>query len=132
MMNVRRSTTYSAILIAALALSIGCMRRSAIERLHEQAPTEYRGHYTRSSDGSWFRPCGTNSQAEAWWVTVTDRAVAQVDSARAASQLVEGQPSFVRWLGVFTRGGEIGPAGRGAVLVRDVLEIRPARGTDCS
>lgn len=128
----RMGTTVVSLVTVTLIMS-GCAgRMSAIEVLNSQPAQEYRGHYTVGPDGSWFQPCGVNSPDAALWVTVIDRAAAQVDTARRAGRLVDGRPSFVRWRAVFTSGGEVGPPGRGALLVREVLELRAHAATDCA
>lgn len=75
-------------------------------------------------------PCGA-PVADAWWVTALDSAVGQLERARAAGQVVPGRPSYVEWAGVRTEGGEVGPPGRTALLVRTVRVARPAAAGDC-
>lgn len=124
---------YLLVTLAAAAVGTGCAaRRSGLDALNAQEPLEYRGHYTPGPQGSWFQPCGTTAAEEQWWVTVTGDAVPQVARARQEGRLADGKPSFVRWRAVFTRGGEVGPPGRGALLVREVLAIRPAASGDCA
>lgn len=123
---VRSSAVWS--IAAALALgACGAARSGGLEALQRQPTAAYRGHYTIGPDGSWFRPCGAAAE-EPWWVTVTGASVGQLDSARRAGQLREGQPSFVAWQAWLTRGGEIGPKGPGhpALLVRTIDAVRPA------
>ncbi|MGZ8470670.1 MAG: hypothetical protein ACXW61_13615 [Gemmatirosa sp.] len=111
----------------------GCATgRSSLERLNDAPPQDFRGHYTRGPDGSWFRPCGAPASDAAWWVTATGAAVAQLDGARRAGQLADGRASFVHWRAVQTRGGEVGPPGATALLVREVLAVRPAAANDCA
>ena len=120
--------------VAALLSLGGCATRpSSLDVLNATPAQEYRGHYTRTqADGSWFRPCGAAAADSAWWVTVTGGAVAQIDEARRAGQLVEGRPSFVHWRAVLTRGGEVGPPGATALLVREVVTVRAAAPGDCA
>jgi hypothetical protein len=118
-------------LLAAVAGLAGCAaHRASLDDLPVQ---EYAGHFTAAPGASWFQRCGAPAADSAWWVTVTDRAVAQVDSARAASGVAPGQRSFVRWRAARTEGGEVGPRGPGspALLVRELLELRPAAPGDC-
>jgi len=120
---------------AAAMLSLGgcAARQSSLDVLNATPAQEYRGHYTRSqADGSWFRPCGATAADSAWWVTVTGGAVAQIDEAHRAGQLVDGRPSFVHWHAVLTRGGEVGPRGRTALLVREVVAVRATAPGDCA
>lgn len=115
----------------ALLAFAGCASQSALDRLNTTPAQEYRGHYTRGPDGSWFRPCNVAPADSAWWVTVTGIAVSQLDSARTLGLFVEERPTFVHWRAVLTRGGEVGPPGATALLVRDILVVRPAAAGDC-
>lgn len=119
--------------VAAVVLSIaGCaLRQTSLDVLNAQAPVEYRGHYTRGDAGSWFRPCGSAASDSAWWATVTDTAVGQIERARQTGRFVEGSPSFVHWRAVLTRGGEVGPRGATALLVREILVVRAPSPDDC-
>jgi hypothetical protein len=123
---------FPVVVAAALGLGGCAARQSSLDALSAQPPREYRGHYTRGEAGSWFRPCGAAAADSAWWVTVTDAAIPQIDSARRAGQLVEGRPSFVHWRAVLTRGGEVGPRGATALLVREVVAVRAPATTDCT
>jgi len=129
---MRRLTVLLTALFAAVPFIEGCAARSSLDRLNDQPAQEYRGHYTRNADGSWFRPCGAAAADAAWWVTVTGTAVSQLDSARKAGQFAEDRSSFVHWRAVLTRGGEVGPPGATALLVRDILVVRPAAPDDCA
>lgn len=96
---------------------------------------EYAGHYTNGRPGeSWFRPCGQESHASAWWVTWTGQAVSQADSARRAGLLASSASTFVRLRAAADTSGATGPGGRGsmALLVRELLEARAATPGDCS
>lgn len=120
--------------LAALTLLAiaGCLARpSELDDLNRQAPQDFRGHYT-PGDGSWFQPCGTTSEADRWWVTATDRAVVQLDSARRGGQLADGRASYVHWRAVRTRSAKVGPPGREALLVREVVVVRPGGERDCA
>lgn len=94
---------------------------------------ELAGHYVGGPGESWFRVCGAAESDRPWWVTFTERSVAQVDQAREAGQLFPGQSCFVRFRAAVTTAGEVGPQGPGtpALLVREVLELRPAADDDC-
>lgn len=116
----------------ALVAFTGCARQSALEQLNTTPPQEYRGHYTRGSNGSWFKPCNAAPADSAWWVTVTGIAVSQLDSARTRGLFTEERATFVHWRAVLTRGGEVGPPGATALLVRDILVVRPAAAGDCA
>lgn len=120
-------------LASVLVVRTGCAARSSsLETLNATTSLEYRGHYTAGPAGNWFRPCDAPATESAWWVTLTGVAVAQADSVRRAGLLVEGAPAFVRWRAVLTRGGEVGPAGATALLVREILVARPRAGHDCA
>lgn len=92
-------------------------------------PVEMTGHYTAAS-GSWFRPC---AGADSLWVTFTGAAVAQRESAVATGRLQPAASSFVRWRAVAGEPGQRGATGPGTryVLVRELLEARPAAASDC-
>lgn len=103
--------------------------------LDDLPAAEYAGHYTNGRPGeSWFRPCGQESHAAAWWVTWTGRAVSQADSARRAGLLASSASTFVRLRAASDTSGATGPGGRGstALLVRELLEARAATPGDCS
>jgi len=130
---MRRSPLRPFALLVALPLA-GCVtqRQSSLDLLAAQPAGEYRGHYTVGENGSWFRACDAPESDAPRWVTVTGAAVAKVDAARRDGKLVDDRPSFVHWRAVLTRGGEVGPPGSTALLVREVLEIRPSAGAlDC-
>lgn len=131
-MKISRSLSILSGVAAVVLGTAGCAaRQSSLDVLNAQAPVEYRGHYTRDDAGSWFRPCGSAASDSAWWVTVTDTAVGQLERARQAGRFVEGRPSFVRWRAVLTRGGEVGPRGATALLVREILVVRAPSPDDC-
>ncbi len=128
----RRTAPPLALAVASLALPACAARHVAtIDALQAQPPREYRGHHDVAR-GSWFTPCGADA-ADAWWVTATGRAAAQVDSARRDGRLTPSAPVFARWLGVETTGGEVGPRGPGkpALLARELLALRERRPDDC-
>jgi hypothetical protein len=128
-----RHRSHALVHVAAGVALAGCAARSStLDALNATTPQEYRGHYTTAPGSSWFQRCGAPTSEPAWWVTVTGVAVAQVDSARRAGLLVDGQRTFVHWRAVLTRGGEVGPSGSTALLVREVLAVRPAAAGDCA
>jgi hypothetical protein len=94
---------------------------------------EYVGHYRAAAGGSWFTPCGASADAAPMWVTYTEVSVAQCDAFLSAPGTDPGDPVFVLWRAAVTTGGEVGPAGPGApaLLVREILEMRPATEGDC-
>lgn len=92
---------------------------------------EFTGHFTVSDRSSWFVPCAASDSTPAsHWVTLVGDAVGQVRAARAAGQLTDGEPSVVRWWASVTDERHAGPGGP-ALLVRRVVEIRPASAADC-
>jgi hypothetical protein len=124
---------------AVAALAAGTLAACAtgrgggpLDALNARPAQEYRGHYTLGPGGAWFRPCGAAPADSALWVTVVDRAAARVEEAKRAGELVEGRPSYVQWRGVTTRGGEVGPRGSTALIVREVLVVRPSAAGDCA
>jgi len=130
-MFAKRSTIFILSTAAGLLLA-GCALRSAsLSDLPEQ---DLAGHYTSEQGASWFRPCGVADADSRWWVTFTGRSVAQVEQARSTGLLQPGQQYYVRWKAAITTGGEIGPQGPGlpALLVRELLEVRPAADRDCA
>lgn len=99
--------------------------------IDELPPFEFTGHFTVSERSSWFVPCEASESTPArYWVTLVGDAVGQVQAARAAGQLTDGEPSVVRWWASVTDERHVGPGGP-ALLVRRVMEIRPARAADC-
>jgi len=125
--------TATGVALAFISVLAACgLRQSSLEALNEQPSVEYRGHYTVGPDGSWFRECGAAPSDSAWWVTAMGTAAQQVDSARAAGRLQEGQPAYVHWRAVLTRGGEVGPPGSVALLVREIVSLRSPQPGDCS
>jgi hypothetical protein len=126
-MNGRTSAS-----LAALALVLGgCAAREP--SLAELPARELVGHFTTDEGESWFRACGTAPDEPSWWVTFTGSSVDQIDRERASGQIAPGGRYFVRWRAAVTKGGEVGPQGPGvpALLVRDLLELRPAGDGDC-
>ncbi len=96
---------------------------------------EYRGQYTSASSASWFRPCGATRADSAWWVSLEGRADRQLDRARASQGLAPGTPVYVRWCAARSDGSalDLGPRpGAPALLVREVLEVRPATPDACA
>ena len=113
----------------ALVAALGCVRQPS---LNELPVNEFTGHNTPAASASWFVACGA-AAADSSWVTFTDRAVTQRDSIANAGLLRHGQRHFVRWRAAVTVGGEVGPRGPGvpALLVREILVVRPAAVGDC-
>lgn len=121
-----------ATLIAVGFILAGCATQKG--SLADLPVKEFAGHFTSSPSESWFRPCGAAPGDRSWWVTFTERSVAQADEARAAGRLVGGKSYYVRWRAAVTTGGEVGPQGPGvpALLVRELLELREAGADDCA
>lgn len=117
--------------LATLAASACAARRPDLAQLPAR---ELAGHYAGGTAGSWFRRCGAAPADSAWWVTFTERAVAQRDSLQRAGALPPGERRFVRWRAAVTEGGEVGPRGPGvpALLVREILVVRPPAAGDCA
>lgn len=91
---------------------------------------EFAGHLVYGEEASWFMPCTGAAPGEQWWVTYTDRSVAQIRTAAAEGNAVPGERVFVRWRAARTDGRVVGPGGP-ALLVRDILELRPPAAADC-
>jgi hypothetical protein len=118
-------------LIFAFCLA-GCT--SSRISLDDLPVSEHRGHIVWGLDGAtWFTPCGGN-QADPWWITFSGQSVVQRERAVASGELQRGSRYFVRLSAAVTKGGEVGPKGPGhpALLVRNLLELRPARPDDCA
>jgi hypothetical protein len=118
-------------LVLGLLIAGACVtHRTSLDDLPSR---ELTGHYTTDDGGSWFRSCGSGPEEPSWWVTFTGRSVARADRARASGDLVPGVRYFVRWNAAVTTGGEVGPQGEGvpALLVRELIELRPAADDDC-
>lgn len=107
---------------------------SGMRSLSDLPVRELTGHYTADSEGQWFRPC-SDAEGAAWWVTFTDRVVAQREIAPFADLFQGDQPVFVRWmvaLGDREAGAPEGPGpGTRYALVREILEVRPEAAGDC-
>ncbi len=93
---------------------------------------EVRGHYAARDGESWFTPCGAPA-ADAMWVTFTGESVPQADQARETGTFKPGERAFVRFSAAVVTDGRVGPRGPGkpALLVRRILEARPASDSDC-
>jgi hypothetical protein len=117
-------------LIAALALATvlaGCATHGP-DPMH--LPVEpFAGHVVTTPTGAWFTPCGADESTR-WWVTYVDKAVRQVEEAKAAGLLQQNDRTFVRWRASRTDERLIGPGGP-ALLVRDIFEIRAPSTSDC-
>jgi hypothetical protein len=124
---MRPRTIPFAVLVFGI-FAFACVRPS----LDELPVSEHAGHYTFGASSSWFWACGA-AAADSSWVTFTDRAVAQRDSIQRTGALSTGERYFVRWRAAVTSGGEVGPRGPGvpALLVREILVLRPAAAGDC-
>ena len=128
---LERSLVLVSIGLAMALILGGCATHK--ESFSDLPVRELAGHYTPGSGESWFRVCGAAEGDPPWWVTFTEHSVAQADQARASGHLLPGQSYFVRWRAAVTTKGEVGPQGPGtpALLVREVLELRPAGDDDC-
>jgi len=118
-------------LAVALGFS-GCATQS--KSLSDLPTQEFTGYYTSAPDQSWFHASESADGTARMWVTFTGQAVAQVEHARTAGQFLPGHRYFVRWRAAVTTSGEVGPQGPGspALLVRELLELRPAPASDDS
>ena len=95
---------------------------------------EYRGHYSWGFEVSRFVACDAPASDRPWWVTLSDRALAQRDSAVAALTGPAPAKVFVRWRGV--AGGRLPSAGHMGRSTRyfaaaEILELRLPREDDC-
>jgi hypothetical protein len=124
-MDARKLLSWSLWVVVGL-LAGGC--ETDQKHLDSLPSQEFTGYYSEGVGRSWFRPADAPVDGPAWWVTFTGQAVYQVQQAREAGKLLAGQPYFVRWQAAITKGGEIGPRGKGepALLVREILELKPA------
>jgi hypothetical protein len=100
---------------------------------------EYRGTYETGFEVSWFHPCDAPAGDDVWWVTLTNHALRQRDSLAAklpAPPADHRGAVFVRWRGTTSEKMPMGAGhmGRGTryMLVREILDIRPATGAGCS
>jgi hypothetical protein len=110
-----------------LLTSSGCAARQLDAG---QLPSEeFAGYLVDSGDGNWFEPCGDEAGPR-WWVTFVDEAVRQVELARDAGRFAAGERHFVRVVAARTDERHVGPGGP-ALLVRNILELRPPRPDDC-
>lgn len=119
------------VIVVAATFFTGC---AAQQQFFSPPPAkEISGHYTQGENSGWFEPCEPGVENSMWWVTFTGSSAAQFDQARAANQLVSGERYFVRFKAAVTKDGEVGPQGPGvpALLVSEILEIRPATDGDC-
>ncbi len=94
---------------------------------------EYSGQYLWGFEQSQFSACGVPSDDRPWWVTLSDRALAQRDSALAALKMKPSFPVFVRWRGVAGDRGRVGHLGGHTryFTAYELLELRPSRPDDC-
>lgn len=130
-MRIQPAPRAPLVVLAALLGTTACTSRHL--DLGQLPTRDVTGHYTGSRGQSWFRPCGLAPSDSAWWVTFTDRAVIQRDSLRRAGALPDGERRFVRWLAAVTESGRVGPRGPGApaLLVREIIDVRPPTAGDC-
>jgi len=130
--EMRKRRHAALVLWAAAGLAVGGCATHRVP-LSDLPARELAGHYVSGPGESWFSPCSADPGDASWWVTVTGRAVEQLDKVRSAGQLVPRERYFVRWMAAVTTEGDIGPRGPGApaLLVRDLLELRPAADDDC-
>lgn len=124
---MRRHVLRSAAL-GAIALCLGC---AASPR--PPAVAEYRGRYTARFEVSRFVACDVPPEDRPWWVVLSDEALRQRDSLRAALPAGAGSEVFVRWRGIAGPPEPAGHLGRSARYVRvlEILELRPVREADC-
>lgn len=103
--------------------------------LSELPAREVSGYYTAGPDGQWFRPCADPDGDEMWWVTFTDRAAAQRETAPYADLLQAEEPVFVRWraaMGDRAAGAPEGPGpGTRYALVREILDVQAGEAGSC-
>ena len=97
--------------------------------------TEYRGHYSWGFEVSRFVACGAPADDRPWWVTLSDRALAQRDSVVATLPGPAPTRVFVRWRGV--AGGRLPSAGhmgrhRRYFAAGEIVELRLPRTGDCA
>jgi hypothetical protein len=124
-----------AVQFASFLVAVGlCACAGRDPSLDDQPSREFAGHYSAAEGGSWFRPCDISPTEAAGWVTFTGRSVEQMQAERAAGHFTDGPSYFVRWRASVTYDGEVGPRGPGkpALLVRELLELRPASDDDCA
>ena len=91
---------------------------------------EFAGHLLTMDKGNWFRPCESESYRSLLWVTFTDASVGQIEAVRSDGIAVAGDTAFVRWRAALTDERMVGPGGP-ALLVRHIVEVRPAGKDDC-
>lgn len=129
-MRQRRSALL-VLLATAAVVAGGCATSGG--PADDPPPRELAGRFDSGPGESWFRACGAAPADPAWWVTFTGESVAQVARARAEGRLAPGRSDFVRWRASVVTDGRVGPNGPGvpALLVRELLEARPAAAGDC-
>lgn len=114
-------------LLAVLLAVSGCAARQP--SMTELPSQQFSGHATRSGSGYWFQRC--NAPADSlWWVTFVGVAVSQLELSREGDAWTPGQRTFVRWDAALTDERHVGPGGP-ALLVRNIVDIRPASAADC-
>jgi hypothetical protein len=115
-------------LLALLVLTAACATRGS--QPGDLPAQEYSGHLIRMAEGSWFEPCTGAPAGERWWVVFTERSVPQIQAAALDGRMRPGERTFVHWRAAPTDESVAGPGGP-AVLVREILELRPAADGDC-
>jgi hypothetical protein len=115
-------------LLALVLLTAACAARGP--QPGDLPAQEYSGHLVRTAQGSWFEPCTGAPAGERWWVVFTERSVAQIQTAALDGRMHPGERTFVHWRAAPTDESVAGPGGT-ALLVREILELRPAADGDC-
>lgn len=132
-MSLRSLHLFALALVIACGLGARPVGAQAPQANAPPAVREYSGRYLWGFEQSQFSACGVPSNDRPWWVTLSDRALAQRDSALAA---LDGKPSFpvfVRWRGVAGDRGRVGHLGGHTryFTAYELLELRPSRPDDC-
>jgi hypothetical protein len=111
-------------------LVLGLLGTAAPSR---QTLQEYSGRYSWGFERSRFSACEAHFDDRPWWVTLSDHALAQRDSALAAAKEPVGSPIFVRWKGVAGDRGHVGHLGAYTryFTAYELLELRAVRPADC-
>jgi len=110
---------------------------AAVSATRSRADTvgEYRGLYETGFEVSWFHPCNAQLGDDSWWVTLSNVALRQRDSA---AKSIPGHPRvlYVRWRGTVSpkMPAGAGHMGRGSryMLVTEVLQLRASDEAGCT
>jgi hypothetical protein len=126
-----RSSARLLLLAAAVAAPAAALARAA----GEPPLPEYHGHYSWGFEVSRFVACGSPADDRPWWVTLSDRALAQRDSVVATLPGPAPARVYVRWRGV--AGGRLPSAGhmgrsRRYFAAGEIVELRLPRSGDCA